>query len=193
MASRFPPLQLSWMAPDAGTLQLQEVNDFLRSLSEESDRSAVLISAARLESILESRLLRTFCHGPESIRKSLFSGQGALATFSAKIDVLAGLGLLREHTRNALHALRRLRNDCAHSWNSFVLDKSFSEVFMPQFGLKFEESFFATLNKQLEVEVQNDEWRQRFPARWRFEFVVFRLLIECDYHSGNGAYAGASD
>ena len=45
----------------------------------------------------------------------LFDGTGALATFSAKIDIAYAFGLIGTQERADLHIIRKIRNDFAHA------------------------------------------------------------------------------
>ena len=80
-------------------------------LSKESDRGCGLVAAAFLENEL-SVLLKLFL--VEHIKKELFDFNGPLGTFSAKIDMSYAMGLISTPIRDALHLVRKVRNDFAH-------------------------------------------------------------------------------
>ena len=81
----------------------------------ESDRGAILVAAAMIDTALELALKSRLV---ESNRKddSLFSGAHAPAgSLSAKIDLAHRTGVIHEGFAAMLHKFRKIRNDCAHS------------------------------------------------------------------------------
>lgn len=88
-----------------------------QALTKESDRGCVILSAAWLNEALEE-LLRSVCRStPEDIRATidpLFQGYAPLATFSARIQLAFGLGILPHGLRDKIEIIRRMRNDFAH-------------------------------------------------------------------------------
>jgi len=94
--------------------RLKEFNDFRTSLIEESDRGSVLMAAAFIEDKL-SCLLESYFIENEKVCKRLLKGNGALATFSSKIDLTFLLGLIPKNIFDDLHILRKIRNDFAHT------------------------------------------------------------------------------
>jgi hypothetical protein len=87
---------------------------FLVSLSSEGERSAVVLGAERTNAALET-LLRSFLNKPPTRRDNLFSTDGALATFSRKIEMAYRLGLIDLQFKRALDLVRALRNGFAHA------------------------------------------------------------------------------
>lgn len=96
------------------TLRLKEFIDFRTSLIQESDRGSVLMAAAFIEDKLGC-LLESFFIENEKVCTQLLNGNGALATFSSKIDLTFLLGLIPKNIYNDLHILRKIRNDFAHT------------------------------------------------------------------------------
>ena len=96
------------------TLRLKEFIDFRASLIQESDRGSVLMAAAFIEDKLGS-LLESYFIENKKVCKQLLNGNGALATFSSKIDLTFLLGLIPENIFNDLHILRKIRNNFAHT------------------------------------------------------------------------------
>lgn len=94
--------------------RLKEFMDFRISLINESDRGSVLMAAAFIEDKL-SCLLKSYFIDNERVCNQLLNGNGALATFSSKIDLTFLLGLIPENIFNDLHILRKIRNDFAHT------------------------------------------------------------------------------
>ena len=90
--------------------RLKEFMDFRTSLNQESDRGCVLMAAAFIEDKI-GYLLESYFIENEKVCKRLLHGNGALATFSSKIDLAFLLGLLPQNIINDLHLLRKIRND----------------------------------------------------------------------------------
>jgi len=99
---------------DLEASRLKEFMDFRTSLIEESDRGSVLMAAAFIEDKL-SYLLESYFVENEKICKQLLKGNGALATFSSKIDLAFLLGLIPKNIFDDLHLLRKIRNEFAHT------------------------------------------------------------------------------
>jgi hypothetical protein len=95
--------------------------DFLRlfpghndQLARESERGAVIVSAALIDEALEDLIKAKLMPSPKK-EDELFVGTYApLESFSAKTDFAYRLGLIGISTRNSLHQIRKLRNDFAH-------------------------------------------------------------------------------
>jgi DNA-binding MltR family transcriptional regulator len=94
--------------------RLKEFQDFRTSLIHESDRGSVLMAAAFIEDKLTC-LLESYFIENKKVCKQLLKGNGALATFSSKIDLTFLLGLISKNIFNDLHILRKIRNDFAHT------------------------------------------------------------------------------
>lgn len=96
--------------------------DLLENLIGESDRGAVLIGAAHVDNHLRRLFEAVFPSDlSKTKRNALLNYPGPLSTYSAKVEVAYALRLLPRNVYDALHALRRIRNDVAHSPESFVL------------------------------------------------------------------------
>lgn len=89
---------------------------YLKIISAESDRGAVLTAAALLDEGIE-RCLKKKLIPPGKKKDSLFDvGFAPLSSFSAKIALAFRLGLIAEETSQLLDAFRKLRNDFAHRY-----------------------------------------------------------------------------
>jgi len=103
---------------------IQEFQDFRTSLLTESDRGSVLMAAAFIEDKI-TQLLETYMINDTTIQKKIFGGNGALATFSSKIDISFLLGLIPKNIYNDLGVLRKLRNDFAHNAKSITFQTDY--------------------------------------------------------------------
>lgn len=104
--------------------RIQEFKDFRMSLLAESDRGSVLMAAAFIEDKI-TQLLETYMVQNKKIQEKIFNGNGALATFSSKIDMSFLLGLLAKNIYNDLGILRKLRNDFAHNAKSITFQTDY--------------------------------------------------------------------
>ncbi|MFM9073269.1 MAG: DUF4145 domain-containing protein [Cyanobium sp.] len=87
----------------------------------ERGRGAVLVGVARVDAALEALLKASLL--PPSARENLFQTDRPLGSFGARIALAHRLGVIDPEVEQALHALRKVRNDFAHS----TADISFSE------------------------------------------------------------------
>ncbi len=90
------------------------VKESFKSLNHESDRGAVLVSIAILDEMITTRLEELLHHGNSKTRARFLK-----SPFSAKVDLLYCLGHIQERIHSDLKLLNRLRNKCAHEWNTF--------------------------------------------------------------------------
>ena len=95
--------------------RMAEVNGFLRQLGEQDDRSLVIMTAARLESLLnraiEKRLVEPRNKGDTRYRLS----------FPQSISLSHRLGLVHRLYADALDHLNKIRNEAAHFDSPFAL------------------------------------------------------------------------
>ena len=108
-------------------------NALLLGLGNESHRGAVLVGQAIVENCLADMLAAAF---PPSITKDIrthfFKYPGPLSSFAAKVHMAHALRLIPPYLAGAMHALRRMRNDVAHSPDSFSLvglEHRYHEIF----------------------------------------------------------------
>jgi|APLak6261663543_1056040.scaffolds.fasta_scaffold12968_1 DNA-binding MltR family transcriptional regulator len=85
----------------------------------ESDRGCVLVGAAVLEQRLEDIYLEQFERNqiPQKLQRDLFNSNGPLSTFSSKIKLAYSLGYIDKSTFHDLEAIRKIRNEFAHTSN----------------------------------------------------------------------------
>ncbi|HEU0079379.1 MAG TPA: MltR family transcriptional regulator [Longimicrobiaceae bacterium] len=101
---------------------MDRFDSYAALLSGESDRGAALLAGEYLSSLLED-LLRAFLVDNKAV-EALFKGYAPLSTFSGRIDVAFGVGLLRESTRGDLQFIRKIRNHVAHHPHSVAFIES---------------------------------------------------------------------
>jgi hypothetical protein len=87
------------------------------------DTTLVLLATSMVDEFLKVVLVAGFRQSIVSRRRldDVFTGHGALATFSAKISLCALLGMTTESARHDLAILRKIRNEFAHSHNELLL------------------------------------------------------------------------
>jgi DNA-binding MltR family transcriptional regulator len=101
--------------PDARGVLSQGLVDTLRA---DSDRAAAVLGVSVLDAQLEDLFRATLIHfTPKESFDGLFSANGPLATFSARINLAFSLGWISDDVRRDLHVLRDIRNTFAHSFD----------------------------------------------------------------------------
>ena len=98
--------------------------DFAFNLTNESDRGAILIGASKIENYLENLLLAIIPSHTKAYKSRLFNYPGTLSSFSGKIELLYAFRLIDELLYQSLNALRKIRNEAAHTSNAFSLKES---------------------------------------------------------------------
>jgi DNA-binding MltR family transcriptional regulator len=94
---------------------LQGATALQQEFSGASDRAAAIVAAAFLDDILKDALEAFLVPATSTSEdKKLFGGQGPLATFSSKIVLAHRLGLISDWERQAVDAIRLVRNEFAH-------------------------------------------------------------------------------
>ena len=93
---------------------------FIRDFAKESDRAAIVLGAAKLDTLLRQLLQRSL-RPCTSSTDDLLDSERPLGTFSARIDVCYRLGLIDSELTRALHLIRRIRNEVAHEVSSVSL------------------------------------------------------------------------
>ncbi|WP_144574327.1 DUF4145 domain-containing protein [Agrobacterium sp. DE0009] len=87
----------------------------LFTYTDQTQYGRVIVQTTNLERMLERLLKAKMVNGNSEFRAKMFSGYGPLATFSAKIDMCYGLGILDRTMMEKLHHMRAVRNAFAHS------------------------------------------------------------------------------
>lgn len=105
----------------------------LTKLLDESGRGAILIATSHVEDFLVKLLDEVF---PKDISKKqkdiLLKYPGHLSSFSSKIELAYAFRLISKNLYTSINALRRIRNDAAHSpaeFNLIDLNEKLKEVY----------------------------------------------------------------
>lgn len=125
--------------------EFQEVQDLfftlLENLTRESGRGAILIATAyaddHLKQLLESAMGADINNAAKS---KVFNYPGPLSSFSAKIELAYMFKFINRGLYDSLHALRKIRNDAAHSEKEFQLHElkeKFSNIFKLGEGIPY--------------------------------------------------------
>ena len=89
--------------------------EFFVALGMEGERSSVVLGAERTNVALEA-LIKNSLQPSLNKTDNLFAADGALASFSRKIEMAYRLGLTDLPFKQALDLVRKLRNDFAHAF-----------------------------------------------------------------------------
>jgi mannitol operon repressor len=93
---------------------LKEFSKFLAELNKESDRGAVLISAAMIDDLL-GKCIISFLIDHADVESLLEGLNAPLGSLSARVLVAFALGLLSEDEYHECQILRKVRNAFAHN------------------------------------------------------------------------------
>jgi len=97
-------------------LHLPETADFLRELSGESDRAAIILASSMLDDLLANAIAMAM---PFDLlvedMEEVFRQGGPLGSFSSRIEVASLFGVIERETFEQLSLLREMRNACAHT------------------------------------------------------------------------------
>src|SRR5215213_7884431 len=100
----------------------ESVPRFVASLVVEgSERSAVIVAVAQLDTVLEQFFMAVLQPGDD---ERLFDWNGVLGTTSSRIIMADRLGIIDADVKRALDLVRKIRNDFAHSLESASLSDS---------------------------------------------------------------------
>lgn len=92
--------------------------DFIKEFEQESDRAAVVLGTAKLDSILHQLLQKVLLTCTSSQDELLEGERAPIGTFSARVILAYRLGLIDSQFVHTLHLIRRIRNDFAHETSS---------------------------------------------------------------------------
>jgi len=112
--------------------------DFAFSLTNESDRGGILIGTGKVEDFLEQLLLTLIPRSSKSYKSRLFDYPGPMSSLSGKIELLYAFRIIDQTLYNSLTALRKIRNQAAHSTDTFSLETISEQL---KLVFLFEENF----------------------------------------------------
>jgi DNA-binding MltR family transcriptional regulator len=149
-------------------------NAFFARMNSESERACAVLGGALLEAKLEDlfrRKLRCF-------HDELLQGTGAIATFSARIRLARALDWISDDARFDLDAIRKIRNDFAHSFdqNLSFSDRSVTDrcanLRTAQAFIDGYEVAAVAPNRNLSAEAIYAMQAVFKPPRWRYQLAV---------------------
>ena len=117
MAKNINSKYLEYITPD------EDQKEFVSLLNGESDRGLVLVGSSHLDGVLKD-ILKIYLREPRTTNDTLFSHQGALGSFSNRIEMAYRLGLIDRDFAYVLDRVRKSRNDMAHYIENFSLNAS---------------------------------------------------------------------
>ncbi len=118
MTNEDPGVPLPFDHPALG----ESLHAVLDTLVKESDKGAVLVGAALVDNFLRTLFEKVAPAGMgKKALAALLDYPGALSSVSAKADVAFATRLIGKRLHQSIHALRKIRNDVAHSPQSFRL------------------------------------------------------------------------
>jgi len=91
----------------------KNIIEFRNNLSLETDRGLVLMAVAYIDERL-SVLLEKYFVDDQNVVKTLFDATGPLGTFSSKLKLAYGIGLLPKNIYTDCNKIRKIRNSFAH-------------------------------------------------------------------------------
>ncbi len=95
--------------------------DFLIKITNESERGAILIGGSKVDEYLEELVLEILPEKSKSYQNKLLKYPGPLSSFSGKIELLYAFKYIDKRLYDSLNALRKIRNEAAHSSNNFSI------------------------------------------------------------------------
>jgi len=100
-----------------------EFTDFMTGVMAYDQRSSVIVIVAKLDMLLYQIIKKITFPSPRKVDE-LLDGDAPLSSFSAKIIFVHRLGRMDDDLSQALHLIRRIRNDFAHNPDSCGLGLS---------------------------------------------------------------------
>jgi hypothetical protein len=108
------------------TDNFDRITEIRSTLDNETDRGCALMIASFIENELEN-LLRIRLGGSKKFKnENLFSLNGPLGTFSAKIHISYSLGFISKSVLEEINLIRKIRNKFAHKYE--LIDFNSSEI-----------------------------------------------------------------
>ncbi|PSM18157.1 hypothetical protein [Nitratireductor sp. StC3] len=83
-------------------------------LNENAQSTTAILTAASLDSFLQTIITSKMPKLNADLRDKMFSGYGPFSSFSAKIDSAYAMGLIDKTMHTEMHIVRRIRNEFSH-------------------------------------------------------------------------------
>lgn len=99
-----------------------EFRAFVAKYEKESDRAIVVLTAAKLDLLLQN-ILQKYLVPAATTTDEFFDHQGPASTFSNKIALSYRLGLIDRDFARSLNLVRRMRNEFAHELGGTDLEE----------------------------------------------------------------------
>lgn len=93
---------------------VEDLSKFVDELRRETDRGLPLVGAALIDEKLPEALNAFLVRG-KAAERLLSDNNGALGTFSSRIDACFALGLIDEFEHQEISLIRKVRNEFAHA------------------------------------------------------------------------------
>jgi len=106
---------------------LSEFLPFLDQLNKESERGAVLISAAYIDDQL-AQVLEAYLLEAEESKDLIIGFNAPLGTFSARAMACLSLGVVGRNEFNDCQIIRKIRNEFAHSTKACFADRKIIDL-----------------------------------------------------------------
>lgn len=115
-------------------LDPKTIEEALAVLRRESDRGAVLVAIAILDSVFASRLEQLFSHGNSDARSRLLTR--SFNSFASKVDLAYCVGMIPKQLYQDIRLLNKMRNQCAHEWGDFRITQQIVDTYIEPMMMK---------------------------------------------------------
>jgi DNA-binding MltR family transcriptional regulator len=105
---------------DGSDESYRKIGDWQVELRKQNDRGMVIVGGAFIDYLLESTLRAFFVDDPKEA-DTLIGLEGSIGTFASRTRLAYCLGLIDRDTFDDINKFRKIRNDCAHHFESFSL------------------------------------------------------------------------
>jgi hypothetical protein len=146
----------------------------------DSDRSAIMVGASRIDIYLE-RILKLLLKEPSNPKEdSLFNIERPLSSFSSKIDLAHRIGILTDQLAINIHLVRKLRNDAAHDAYPFDLQKMKDRNILDKLLKNYE--IYKDTMEDLQPIMLPDYAKSGDPCRVRLIIIMILMRLEDVMH-----------
>lgn len=98
------------------------IDPVIVEMENQNDRGTAITGGIFVERKLREGIESQWPPMSNTTANKLFMGMGPLSTFSAKIEIADGMGLISKHTKAELNRIRIIRNDAAHIGTQFSFE-----------------------------------------------------------------------